>query len=85
MSAEAQTPGSQTPGSQSPGSQPPGADAAAAAARARWALILASVGVFLTSLDVVVLATALPTIRVQLHASLSDLEWTINAFNLVFA
>lgn len=63
----------------------PGGDAGAASARARWALVLASVGVFLTSLDVVVLATALPTIRVQLHASLSDLEWTINAFNLVFA
>lgn len=48
-------------------------------------LILASLGVFLTSLDVVVVATALPTLRVQLRASLSDLEWTINAYNLVFA
>jgi len=46
---------------------------------------LASLGVFLTSLDVVVVATALPTLRTELHAGLSDLEWTINAYNLVFA
>ncbi|MDX6255506.1 MAG: hypothetical protein QOJ11_1840 [Frankiales bacterium] len=50
-----------------------------------WTLALASLGAFLTSLDVVVVATALPTLRTQLHASLSDLEWTINAYNLVFA
>jgi len=48
-------------------------------------LVLASLGVFLTSLDVVVVATALPTLRTQLGASLADLEWTINAYNLVFA
>lgn len=50
-----------------------------------WTLALASLGVFLTSLDVVVVATALPTLRVDLHASLSQLEWMINAYNLVFA
>lgn len=50
-----------------------------------WTLLLASLGVFLTSLDVVVVATALPTLRTDLHASLADLEWTINAYNLVFA
>src|SRR5580704_12427308 len=48
-------------------------------------LILASIGAFVTSLDVVVVATALPTLRAHLGASLSDLEWTINAYNLVFA
>jgi EmrB/QacA subfamily drug resistance transporter len=48
-------------------------------------LILASVGAFVTSLDVVVVATALPALRHHLGASLSDLEWTINAYNLVFA
>jgi len=51
----------------------------------RATLVLASLGVFLTSLDVVVVATALPTLRLRLGASLSDLEWTINAYNLVFA
>src|SRR5206468_2376218 len=50
-----------------------------------WTLALASLGAFLTALDVVVVATALPTMRLQLHASLADLEWTINAYNLVFA
>jgi EmrB/QacA subfamily drug resistance transporter len=54
-------------------------------AHAIWALILAPIGVFLTSLDVVVVSTALPVLRTDLHASLSDLEWTINAYNLAFA
>src|SRR6202044_2825574 len=48
-------------------------------------LVLASVGAFVTSLDVVVVATALPQLRLHLGASLSDLEWTINAYNLAFA
>jgi EmrB/QacA subfamily drug resistance transporter len=48
-------------------------------------LILASVGAFVTSLDVVVVSTALPSLRAHLGASLSDLEWTINAYNLAFA
>jgi EmrB/QacA subfamily drug resistance transporter len=52
--------------------------------RTGWTLVLASLGVFLTSLDVVVVATALPTLQHHLGASLSDLEWTINAYNLVF-
>ncbi|MFI0444742.1 MFS transporter [Actinomadura sp. 6N118] len=53
--------------------------------RAVWTLVLAPLGVFLTSLDIVVVATALPVLRVELNASLADLEWTINAYNLVFA
>lgn len=54
-------------------------------ARRGWTLALAGLGAFLCSLDVVVVATALPTLRVRLGASLSDLEWTINAYNLAFA
>jgi EmrB/QacA subfamily drug resistance transporter len=50
----------------------------------RWTLALASLGAFMSALDVVVVATALPTLRTHLGASLSDLEWTINAYNLVF-
>ncbi|MEV6107001.1 MFS transporter [Streptomyces sp. NPDC051940] len=50
-----------------------------------WTLILAPIGVFLTALDVVVVSTALPVIQQDLNASLSDLEWTINAYNLVLA
>jgi EmrB/QacA subfamily drug resistance transporter len=53
--------------------------------RRGWTLALASLGAFMSALDVVVVATALPTLRTRLGASLSDLEWTINAYNLVFA
>jgi EmrB/QacA subfamily drug resistance transporter len=53
--------------------------------RSTWTLLLASIGAFVTALDVVVVSTALPTLRAGLHASLSDLEWTINAYNLAFA
>jgi len=49
-------------------------------ARRRWTLALAGLGAFMSALDVVVVvATALPTMRMQLGASLADLEWTINA------
>jgi MFS family permease len=41
-------------------------------------------GAFISALDVVVVATALPIMRARLGASLADLEWTINAYNLVF-
>jgi EmrB/QacA subfamily drug resistance transporter len=39
----------------------------------------------MTALDTLVVTTALPVIRVSLHSSLSDLEWTVNAYNLAFA
>jgi EmrB/QacA subfamily drug resistance transporter len=61
------------------------ATATARSPRAIWTLVLAPLGVFLTSLDIVVVATALPVLRTKLNASLADLEWTINAYNLVFA
>ena len=38
----------------------------------------------MAALDMLVVATALPTLRAHLGASLSDLEWTVNAYNLVF-
>jgi EmrB/QacA subfamily drug resistance transporter len=50
-----------------------------------WTLALAALGTFLPTLDIVVVSTALPTLRTHLHASLADLEWTINSYNLVFA
>jgi EmrB/QacA subfamily drug resistance transporter len=53
--------------------------------RKGWTLILASIGVFMTSLDTLVVATALPVLRLDLDASLADLEWTVNAYNLAFA
>ncbi|NUR58207.1 MAG: MFS transporter [Catenulispora sp.] len=48
-------------------------------------MLLASLGSFMAALDVVIVATAMPTMRVELHAGLSQMEWTINAYNLVFA
>ena len=53
--------------------------------RPAWTLALASIGVFMTALDTLVVTTALPVLRVSLHSSLSGLEWTVNAYNLSFA
>jgi EmrB/QacA subfamily drug resistance transporter len=50
-----------------------------------WTLVLASMGVFMTALDTLVVTTSLPVLRVSLHGSLSSLEWTVNAYNLAFA
>ncbi len=41
-----------------------------------WTVVLAGLGVFMTALDTLVVTTSLPVLRVDLHASLSDLEWT---------
>ncbi|MEW2548173.1 MFS transporter [Streptomyces sp. NPDC047002] len=60
-------------------------EAPAAPTRVVATLILASLGAFLASLDVVVVSTALPTLQKNLHASLSDLEWTVNGYNLAFS
>jgi EmrB/QacA subfamily drug resistance transporter len=50
-----------------------------------WTVVLASLGVFMTALDTLVVTTSLPVLRVDLHTSLSSLEWTVNAYNLAFA
>ena len=50
-----------------------------------WTLVITSVALFMTSLDNLVVTTALPVIRHDLHASLSQLEWTVNAYTLTFA
>jgi EmrB/QacA subfamily drug resistance transporter len=51
----------------------------------RWALALASVASFMVVLDLLVVATALSTIRRDLGASIEQLEWTVNAYTLSFA
>ena len=53
--------------------------------RQTWTLIVTSLGVFMTALDTLVVTTALPALRADIGASLSDLEWTVNAYNLAFA
>src|SRR6201746_2085619 len=51
----------------------------------RWILILAALAAFMTALDTLVVTTALSTIRLDLGASIAQLEWTVNAYNLSFA
>ncbi|RSN60486.1 MFS transporter [Amycolatopsis sp. WAC 04182] len=50
-----------------------------------WALGLASSASFMMALDSQVVTTALGTIRRDLSASIEQLEWTVNAYNLSFA
>src|SRR3954452_17671630 len=50
-----------------------------------WAVILTGLGSLMAALDTLVVATALPTIRTDLGASVEQLEWTVNAYNLSFA
>jgi EmrB/QacA subfamily drug resistance transporter len=50
-----------------------------------WALALASVASFMVVLDLLVVATALSTIRRDLGASIGQLEWTVNAYTVAFA
>jgi EmrB/QacA subfamily drug resistance transporter len=59
--------------------------AGTAPANRTWTLVLASLGVFMTALDTLVVANSLPALRQSLHADLGDLEWTVNAYNLAFA
>jgi EmrB/QacA subfamily drug resistance transporter len=46
---------------------------------------VASLALMMAFLDALVVTTALPTLRVALHSSLANLEWTVNAYNLSFA
>ena len=50
-----------------------------------WTFAITSVALFMVTLDNLVVTTALPVIRKDLHASLSQLEWTVNAYTLTFA
>jgi EmrB/QacA subfamily drug resistance transporter len=51
----------------------------------RWVLALVSVASLMVVLDMLVVTTALNAIRLDLGASIEELEWTINAFTLSFA
>lgn len=53
--------------------------------RAGWTLLVASIAAFMTSLDTMVVTTALPTLRAHLGGSVGQLEWTMNAYYLAFA
>src|SRR5688572_32945770 len=51
----------------------------------RWILALTSIASLMVALDTLVVTTALTTIRLDLGASIDQLEWTVNAYNLSFA
>jgi EmrB/QacA subfamily drug resistance transporter len=50
-----------------------------------WTFAITSAAVFMVTLDNLVVTTALPVIRRDLHAGLGSLEWTVNAYTLTFA
>jgi EmrB/QacA subfamily drug resistance transporter len=47
--------------------------------------LIVSVGLFMVTLDNLVVSTALPVIRVDLNAPLESLEWMVNAYTLSYA
>src|SRR3954451_1472873 len=53
--------------------------------RLRWVVVLTAVGSFMADLDTLGVGSALSTIQRDLGASLSQLEGTVNAYNLSFA
>ncbi len=50
-----------------------------------WTLVAVVTGLFMLLLDVTIVIVALPDIRVDLHSSLSDLQWVIDAYALSLA
>jgi EmrB/QacA subfamily drug resistance transporter len=56
-----------------------------AGTRTAWTFVVTSIALFMVVLDNLVVSTAIPVIRVDLGASLEELEWTVNAYTLTFA
>jgi EmrB/QacA subfamily drug resistance transporter len=56
-----------------------------AKSRTLWTFAITSVAVFMATLDNLVVTTAIPVIREDLHATVESLEWTVNAYTLTFA
>src|SRR3954469_23115727 len=52
---------------------------------AGWTFAVVSLGLFMITLDNLIVTTALPSIRRDLQASLGLLEWMVNAYTLTFA
>src|SRR5471030_2746438 len=53
--------------------------------RTVWTFAITSLALFMVTLDNLVVTTAIPVIRRDLHSGLSGLEWTVNAYTLTFA
>jgi len=56
-----------------------------AKAATRWVVVLTALGSLMAALDTLVVATALSTIRLDFGATVEQLEWTVNSYNLTFA
>src|SRR5437870_6965841 len=54
-------------------------------AKTFWTFVITSIALVMVTLDNLVVTTAIPVIRKDLHASLQGLEWTVNAYTLTFA
>jgi EmrB/QacA subfamily drug resistance transporter len=54
-------------------------------AKTLWTFLITSIALVMVTLDNLVVTTAIPVIRHDLHASLQSLEWTVNAYTLTFA
>ncbi|HEY1355101.1 MAG TPA: MFS transporter, partial [Solirubrobacterales bacterium] len=50
-----------------------------------WTLVLISIATFMLLLDITVVNVALPDIRTDLGASLSSLQWVVDAYSLMLA
>ncbi len=50
-----------------------------------WTLIAVCVGIFMLLLDVTIVIVAQPSIQAGLHASFSDVQWTLDAYALTLA
>src|SRR5262249_50652967 len=53
--------------------------------RLHWVLGLTSTAYFMVVLDALVVVTALPRMKADLHVGLSSLQWTVNAYGIAFA
>src|SRR6476646_8308984 len=54
-------------------------------ARKWWTLLAVCTGVFMLLLDITIVNVALPDIERAFHASLTDLQWVIDAYALTLA
>jgi EmrB/QacA subfamily drug resistance transporter len=50
-----------------------------------WTLAAVAIGIFMLLLDITIVNVALPDIQRQLHASISDLQWVVDAYALSLA
>jgi len=53
--------------------------------RLGWVVGLTSTAYFMVALDALVVITALPRMKDDLHVGLSSLQWTVNAYGIAFA